>query len=188
MLPAEDVILIGGSAGSYGLILSCIESLPSVFSAAIIIVIHRNPKFTTKIEETLTARLKRSVLTACDKAIILPNNIYFATAGYHLLIEPNKTFCLDQSEPVQFSRPSIDVLFETAADAYTDKCTAILLSGANRDGTDGLQRVCQMGGKIYIQSPAEALMSTMPESAIAGNKNAKIWKNEQIISFFQKLK
>lgn len=187
MTIAERVMLIGGSAGAYNLILDCIESLPTFFSYAIIVVIHRNPRFITKIEETLSARLNRQILTAGDKQSIQSNNIYFASAGYHLLIEPNMTFSLDQSDPVQFSRPSIDVLFESAADVYRDKCTAVLLSGANKDGSDGLRQISSMGGKIIIQCPADALISTMPESAIAVNKGAEIMTSEQIISYFKKL-
>ncbi len=188
MEKANDIILIGGSAGSYTLIIDMIEALPEIFSPAIIIVIHRNPKFTTKIEDTLSARLKKKIVQAEDKATILKGEIYFAAPGYHLLIEPDKTFSLDLSERVRFSRPSIDVLFETAAEVYLDHCTAFLLSGANQDGTDGVKQLQQMGSKVIVQSPTEALISTMPKHAIEANGHVEIYSNRQIISYFRNLK
>ncbi|MFD1768510.1 chemotaxis protein CheB [Sphingobacterium suaedae] len=188
MSKATDIVLIGGSAGSYNLILDIMEALPVFFTSAIIVVIHRNPKYTTKIEETLSSRLNRTIIQAGDKTDIEPGRIYFAVPGYHLLIEPDSTFSLDLSERVQFSRPSIDVLFETASDVYATHCTAFLLSGANQDGTDGIHRVKHMGGKAIVQSPEDALISIMPEHAIQANKEIDIFTDAQIISFFRHLK
>lgn len=185
---ADEIILIGGSAGSYNLIVEIIESLPAQFSAAIIIVIHRNPKFTTKIEHTLATRLHRPIGQAEDKAPVLKNSVYFAVPGYHLLIEPDRTFSLDNSELIQFSRPSIDVLFESAAEIYEKKCTAFLLSGANKDGTDGIDFVQKIGGHAIAQSPEEALISTMPEHALRTNSQIDSYSDQQIISFFRTLK
>src|SRR5690606_1906611 len=147
MNKAKDIVLIGGSAGSYTLIVQILEALPQRFDAAIAIVIHRNPRFTTKIEETLSIKLRRSVIQPRDKTAIAPNIIYFAGPGYHLLVEPDWTFSVDVSERIHFSRPSIDVLFDTAAEVYQDRCTAFLLSGANQDGADGIRRVRDMGEK-----------------------------------------
>lgn len=185
---AQHIILIGGSAGSYNVIVEIIEALPQTFHAAVIVVVHRNPKFRTKIEETLSLKLKRPVAEARDKEDILENNIYFATPGYHLLIEPNQTFSLDISERVQFSRPSIDVLFESAADAYGQNCTAFLLSGANKDGAQGIKHIRSQGGTTYVQSPTDALISVMPESAIRLTDKVKVYNNEEIISYFRNLK
>lgn len=185
---AEDITLVGGSAGSYNLIVEIIESLPSQFSGALVIVIHRNPKYKTKIEDTLSKRLHRDIIQAGDKMDILQNMIYFAVPGYHLLIEPDHTFSLDISDPVQFSRPSIDVLFETAAEVYKERCTAFLLSGGNKDGSDGLHVIHQMGGKTVIQSPEDALIPTMPQHAIRENTGTTIFTDRQIISYFKNLK
>src|SRR5690606_19754415 len=110
---ATDVVLIGGSAGSYPLIVDLLEVLPAVFSPAIIVVTHRNPKFASRIEDMLSARFNRPIVQAADKAPIAQGGIYFAAPGYHLLLEPDRTFALDISERIQFSRPAIDVLFES---------------------------------------------------------------------------
>ncbi|KGE15214.1 chemotaxis protein CheB [Sphingobacterium deserti] len=188
MSKADDIILIGGSAGSYNLIVAIIESLPSYFLYAIVVIIHRNPKFTTRIEDTLAARLHRPIIQAGDKTIVSKNMIYFAVPGYHLLVEPDRTFSLDNSEQIQFSRPSIDVLFETAAETYGKRCTAFLLSGANKDGTDGIRMVKKMGGNTFAQSPDEALMRTMPENAIRANQEINILTDQEIISYFRNLR
>lgn len=185
---AKDLILIGGSAGSYNLIVEIIEALPPVFSAAIVVTIHRNPKFSTKIEETLAHRLNRNIFQANDKEPILGNIVYFAGPGYHLLVEPDITFALDISDHIQYSRPSIDVLFESAADVYEQNCTAFLLSGANKDGAQGIKHIHEMGGKTFIQCPAQALIATMPESAIYLSHETTISNNEEIIAYFSSLK
>ncbi|WDF68101.1 chemotaxis protein CheB [Sphingobacterium oryzagri] len=185
---ADEIVVIGGSAGSYNLIVEIIEALPTQYAAAIIIVIHRNPKFTTKIEQTLATRLQRPISQADDKAPILKSAVYFAVPGYHLLIEPDRTFSLDNSELIQFSRPSIDVLFESAAEVYERKCAAFLLSGANKDGSDGISLVQQLGGHAVVQSPEDALITTMPEHAIRTNDQINIYSDQQILSFFRNLK
>ncbi|MEJ5052836.1 chemotaxis protein CheB [Sphingobacterium sp. MYb382] len=187
-LKANEIVLIGGSAGSYNLIVDILKALPPTFMSAIIVIIHRNPKYRTKIEETLAQRLDRNILQARDKESIQPGNVYFAAPGYHLLVEPDQTFSLDLSDPIQYSRPSIDVLFESAADVYERNCTAFLLSGANKDGAEGILHINNMGGSTFIQSPDEALIATMPESAIHINKKTTIIHNEEIISFFSTLK
>ncbi|QBQ42404.1 chemotaxis protein CheB [Sphingobacterium psychroaquaticum] len=188
MPKADQIILIGGSAGSYNLIVDIIEALPLVFKPAIVVIIHRNPKYSTRIEELLSNRLNRTILQATDKEAILSNTIYFAGPGYHLLVEPDHTFSLDLSDFIQFSRPSIDVLFESAADSYGKECVGFLLSGANKDGTNGLLHIQYQGGKVYVQSPDEALIATMPESAIDVNKEATVYNNQEILSYFSRLK
>ncbi|SFT13330.1 chemotaxis protein CheB [Sphingobacterium wenxiniae] len=184
---AKNIILIGGSAGSYPIIIQIIEALPVYFRAAIIVLIHRNARYETHMEETLTKKSGRVISQANDKEPILQNSIYFATPGYHLLVEPGYTFALDSSEPVAFSRPSIDVLFESAADVYQKDCTAFLLSGANKDGANGISHIDQMGGQTFIQSPDEALITTMPLSAIEQSETSTIYSNQEIISYFRNL-
>lgn len=187
MEKAQHVIVIGGSAGSYNFIIEIIEALPKAITAAVVIVIHRNPKFATKIEEILAARLQRTVITAEDKAPVLQNTVYFATPSYHLLIEPNLTFALDVSEQIQFSRPSIDVLFASAADIYKERCVGILLSGANSDGSDGIKHITKWGGKVFIHSPHEALIPTMPENAMKANEDAEVLTQGQIIAYMKNI-
>ena len=188
MAKAEHVVVIGGSAGSYNLIVEMLDALPEVFHAAIIVVIHRNAKFKTRIEETLSNRLSKLIVPAADKGEICANAIYFASPGYHLFVEPDYTFSLDISDLVLFSRPAIDVLFESAADVYTQRCTGFLLSGANRDGTLGISHIHKMGGKAFIQNPQDAQITTMPESAISHNGHITVLHNTEILAYFSTIK
>lgn len=187
MAIATEIILIGGSAGSYGLIAELLEQLPITFEPAICIILHRNRRYDTQIEKSLSRKLKRNIVSAIDKMDICKNYVYFAPAGYHLMIEPNFTFSLDSSEHINYSRPSIDVLFETAAQIYKEKCTAFLLSGANSDGARGLKIIEEFGGKIIIQDPAQASIRTMPLAGQRESHQPLIWGNDQIVSYFNNL-
>lgn len=184
MEKADKIMVIGGSAGSFDLITEILEKLPRTITYALCIVIHRNPTFTTKIEANLSKKLNRPILSVTDKMEINKGHIYFAPPGYHLLVEPDQTFGLDSSEHVNFSKPSIDVLLETAAQVYGTKCAALLLSGANTDGAHGLKVIESFGGKPYIQDPKEALINTMPLSGIQEVNMATILKNKEIIHHF----
>lgn len=187
MARAKEIILIGGSAGSYDPILAVLDAVPLHISQALCFVIHRNPRYETQIETSLTERLQRNVISAIDKTPIEPNHIYFAAPGYHLLVEPDYSFALDTSEAVNYSRPSIDVLFETAAEIYRSRCTAVLLSGANSDGGKGISKVLEFGGKAIVQSPKDALIDTMPKYALRINPKATELSTADIISYFRGL-
>jgi two-component system chemotaxis response regulator CheB len=180
--------LVGGSAGSYDPIINILEALPASVSMALCFVIHRNPNYETRIETSLSQRLNRKIVSVIDKTEIHKNCVYFAPPGYHLLVEPDYTYALDTSEPVNYSRPSIDVLFETAAEVYGRKCTAVLLSGANTDGARGITKVLENGGKAIIQNPNEATISTMPEYALQINPTAIVRTTSDIVSYFGQLK
>lgn len=185
MRRAQEIIVIGGSAGSYDPILAILDALPTHIPQALCFIIHRNPRYETQIENSLTARLQRNVISTIDKTPIEPNHIYFAPPGYHLLIEPDYTFALDISDAVNYSRPSIDVLFESAAEIYRENCTAILLSGANTDGGKGLKKILRFGGKAIVQSPDEAYIDTMPRYALRINPQAIELSTDDIISYFR---
>lgn len=186
-MKANKIILIGGSAGSYDLITQILEVIPNPVDCAICVIIHRNPLYLSKIEKILSNKHKRSILLAEEKMEIQPNHIYFAPPAYHLLVEPNLTFSLDSSEPVNYSRPSIDVLFESCAQIFKQNCTAFLFSGANSDGAKGLKTIEDFQGETYIQHPNEAPISTMPNAAIKLSTNAQILSNQQIINYFNSL-
>lgn len=185
---ASHILLVAGSAGAYELIVEILDHLPEHFEAAIIIVLHRNSKYETRIETSLSKRLNRNVFSIKDKVPMLANNIYFAPPGYHTLLEKGKHFALDISEPVQFSRPSIDVLFESVAEIYADITTAFLLSGANTDGTNGLKALLNAGATCYVQDPKDAVIDTMPKSALAVSQKIQMLNNEQIINYFSLIK
>lgn len=184
---ASKIIVIGGSAGAYELIVEILDHLPAKFSEAIVVVLHRNSKYETKIETSLSKRLNRNVISVRDKLPILNDHIYFAPPGYHTLVEPDKIFSLDISDPVQFSRPSIDVFFESVAAVYGEQATAFLLSGANNDGSEGLKSLVNHGATCYAQKPEEAVIDTMPLAGSQASKKVKVISNQHIIDFFSQL-
>ena len=182
---APLLVAIGGSAGAYELVVEILENLPTRFDAAIVIVLHRNSKYETRIESSLSDRFGREIRAIRDKMPILTNEIYFAPPGYHTLVEPDFIFSLDVSDPVQYSRPSIDVFFESVADVYQDRCVALLLSGANKDGANGFRALIRHGASCYVQQPEEALISTMPQAGLDVHSKVIPWNYHEIINFFR---
>lgn len=160
------VLVIGGSAGSLEGLLQLLPALKDEKELAIILVLHRR-NGESLLSNLLREKTTWSVKEAEEKEAIAAGTIYIAPADYHLLIEQDKTFSLDYSEKVHYSRPAIDVTFEAAAETYGPAAMALLLSGANADGTDGLQKIKEAGGYVMVQDPAEAAVDYMPKSAIA---------------------
>lgn len=160
------IVVIGGSAGALGPLLEILKSLPASFPLPIIIVLHRLNGNEDTLEHVLAHRSKLKVKEIEDKDKIAVGTIYVAPADYHLLIENNHTFALDVSEKVLFSRPSIDVTFDSIAHVYGKHTTCILLSGANSDGTEGVKAIRKAGGLAIIQTPEDAEISYMPQVAI----------------------
>jgi two-component system, chemotaxis family, protein-glutamate methylesterase/glutaminase len=174
-------IIIGGSAGSIEITAEILHHLPAQISPAIIIVIHRMRNTKSNIERLFLSGLKiKHIKEADEKEEIRPGHIYIAPANYHLLIDENKTFTLDYSELVNFSRPSIDVTMESAAAVFKDKLIAVLLSGANNDGSAGIHAVKQYGGVTIVQEPADAEYEAMPKAAIQKMKPDFILPVEEI--------
>jgi two-component system chemotaxis response regulator CheB len=160
-----QLLVIGGSAGSLDAILQLLPALQEVKGLAIVLVVHRR-QGESVLSYLLGDKTTWPVKEAEEKESIMAGTIYIAPADYHLLIEQDKTFSLDYSEKVHYSRPSIDVTFESAADVYGSSLIALLLSGANQDGTEGLKKIKAAGGYIIVQDPAEAAVSYMPQQAI----------------------
>lgn len=158
--------VIGGSAGSLDVLLYLLPLLKKKTRFAIIIVLHRKTHVASPLASLLSSKTDLPVFEVEDKQKILPGHIYLAPADYHLLIEKNQTFSLDVSEKVHFSRPSIDICFETAAETFTNRLTGILLSGANADGVYGLKRIRECKGIAIAQEPSTASVSFMPSEAI----------------------
>ncbi|HWV67880.1 chemotaxis protein CheB [Chitinophaga sp.] len=166
MSTAPYLFVIGGSAGGLQPILTLLPGLVVQIPAAILIVLHRQNHYESVLTELLSARSSLPVMEAAEKEPLQRATIYVAPADYHLLIETDHTFSLDDSEKVNFSRPSIDVTFTSAALAYGSHMTALLLSGANTDGTEGLIDVHNAGGTTAVQDPASADVDYMPKQAI----------------------
>lgn len=178
-------MLIGGSAGSFKLIFRAVKNFSATLDKAVIVIIHRKKNFFSEIEKLFAENSRMSLREITDKEVIRQNTIYIAPANYHVLIEKEKNFSLDVSEAVWYSKPSIDVTFESAAEVFQGRCTAILLSGANQDGAEGLLKLREYGALTIAQSPAEAEMSEMPRSAIAIGAAEYILSNNEILELLQ---
>jgi len=161
-----EVLIIAGSAGGVDALLKLLPQLPPRFSLPVICILHVPGDRESRLAELFDARLVAPVKEAHDKLPVAGGAVYFAPSGYHLSIERDRAFSLSCEMPVHFARPAIDVLLESAADAYGPGLAAILLTGANADGAAGMARVHQRGGLTVVQDPADAQASTMPESAI----------------------
>ncbi|HEX7465904.1 MAG TPA: chemotaxis protein CheB [Usitatibacter sp.] len=162
-----EAIAIGASAGGVDALAILFEALPAPFKPAIVVVVHIPANRPSMLAELYRARCRLPVREALDKEPIEPGTIYFAPPDYHLLVEKDKSLSLSHDPPVAFSRPSIDVLFESAALAYGPALLGIVLSGANSDGANGLVAVRQAGGHAWVQEPGDALANAMPAAAIA---------------------
>ncbi|MDI1318404.1 chemotaxis protein CheB [Flavobacterium sp.] len=164
--PHAKVVIVGGSAGSLEVLLQVLPKLQNIESLVILLIVHRRNSDDNFLEELIRMKSGLKVKEVEDKTPIKVGHVYVAPADYHLLIENNLSFSLDVSEKVNYSRPSIDVGFESAADVFGTKLVAILLSGANNDGTNGLLAVKENGGIVIIQKPETAEVPYMPAHAI----------------------
>lgn len=180
-------MILACSAGGFKILFRMLRVLPPELPVGILVVIHRNARYETNIEESIMAKSRIPVKVAEEKERVRPGTAYFAPAGYHLLIEPDRSISLDVSEPVNFCRPSIDVTMQSAADIYGAGTLAILLSGANQDGAQGMQTIQQAQGLCIVQNPEQAEIKTMPEAAINLGVADLILNNEELITFSQRL-
>lgn len=162
-----QALLIGASAGGVEALLSLLEDLPPDYRLPVVCLLHQLDRNDSLLVDLLARRLRLPVKEAEDKEYLRRGMVYVAPAGYHLSIETERSFSLSREEPRHFSRPSIDILFESAADAYGEHLAAALLTGANEDGAAGLLAVQQAGGLTLVQDPADALVPTMPNAALA---------------------
>ena len=168
MMPDKkyEAAVIGASAGALEALGILLAGLPKDFSLPLIIVVHLPPDKDSMLAELLSQHTHLIVKEAEDKEPILPGYVYIAAPDYHLLVEQDHRLSLSSEEPVRFSRPSIDVLFETAADAYSERLIGIILTGANADGALGLASIMANGGTGLVLKPELAYVATMPEAAL----------------------
>lgn len=181
------LVIIGGSAGSIDVLIRILPRLQLELPFAIVIVLHRKSSSDSFLGELFGSRTLMPVTEIEDKNEIEPGHIYIAPPDYHLLFEINGAFCLDDSEKVNYSRPSIDVAFESAADVYKGSLAAILLSGANSDGSNGLGAVKSNGGITAVQQPDNAEVSFMPQQAILNAPVDYILETDHIPDFINRL-
>ena len=160
-----EALIIGGSAGSLDVLLKVLPAISPALSFPIIIVIHRKHGSDSLLPELLSGRTRLRVKEVDEKESIDAGAVYIAPSDYHTLIERDHSFSLDYSEKINYSRPAIDVTFQTAAEVYGENLVCLLLSGSNADGVNGLKTVKSFGGMAVIQDPATAQVSYMPEQA-----------------------
>lgn len=164
---ALEAVVVGASAGGVQALLQIFSGLGADYRLPIVAVLHLPDDRRSQLAEVFQQRLGIRVKEADDKETLQGGTLYFATAGYHLLIENDRSFSLSREEPQHFSRPSIDVLFETAADVFGPALVGVLLTGANEDGAQGMATIKHCGGLTVVQDPADAQVPTMPEAALA---------------------
>lgn len=180
----SDLLLLGGSAGSFKVIYNAVKLFPPDLNKTVVIVIHRKKNFFSEIEGLFKESSQIAIRDISDKEVLANNTIYIAPANYHTLIEKDRSFSLDVSEAIWYSKPSIDVTFESASEIYKDRCTAILFSGANADGALGLRKLRNNGALTIVQDPIDAEMTEMPQAAIDINAAEYILSSKQIFELF----
>lgn len=182
-----SALVIGGSAGSLDVLLEIFPALNAQLDFPIILVTHRKSGADSLLTELLQSRTALKVHEIDEKQEMLPGNVYIAPADYHLLIEQNKTFSLDYSEKINYSRPSIDVTFQSAAEVFKQDLVCALLSGSNADGVNGLKIVNNFGGLVVIQNPKTAIMPYMPQQAVNDVKPSMILHSYEMADFINSL-
>jgi two-component system, chemotaxis family, protein-glutamate methylesterase/glutaminase len=180
-----EIIVIGGSLGGIEASIKILKDLPSDYPVPIILVLHRLRGSAEGLVNIFSNALRLRVKEIDEKEEIKSGLVYIAPANYHTLIETDRNFSLDFSETINFSRPSIDVTFESASDVYGSNTLGIILTGNNSDGTMGLYKIAQKGGLAIVQDPAEAKATPMPVSALNKVASAKKMKLSEISVFLQ---
>jgi len=161
-----ELIVIGGSAGSLQVIIEMIKNLDDSLNIPIVVVVHRKAQSGDILRTLLQQFIRIPVVEIEDKTEINNRTLYIVPADYHLLFENKKNMSLDSSEKMNYSRPSIDVTFRSAAEIYGEHMVGILLSGANADGVEGLSYIKKYNGQVWIQDPETAEVEYMPRHAV----------------------
>lgn len=175
-----EAVVMGGSAGALEALSAILPELPGNFPLPVLVVVHLPPDKKSVLPEVLQGKCRLRVREAEDKEPLEPGTVYIAPPDYHLLVESDGHVALSYDEPLMFSRPSIDVLFESAADVYGCNLVGVILSGANHDGAQGLKAIAAEGGTTLVLTPAKAHAGTMPLAAIKECPQAEILSARQI--------
>ncbi len=160
------IVLMGASVGAVEALSAILPALPSTYGAAVVVLVHMGADGPGLLPQLFAPRCRLAVKEAEDKEPLAAGTIYFAPVDYHLLIERQGSFGLSCDAPVNFSRPSIDVLFESATEVEGASLAAVVLSGANSDGASGASSIERRGGLVLVQSPDSAPSAIMPRAAI----------------------
>jgi two-component system, chemotaxis family, protein-glutamate methylesterase/glutaminase len=181
--PSIEAIAIGASAGAVQALSCILPELPADYPLPVLVVVHVPPDRNNMLVPLFQAKCRILVREAEDKEPILPGVVYFAPSDYHLLVEADRTISLSSDAPALYSRPSIDFLFESAADAYGPALLGVILTGANEDGAAGLKAVREAGGFALVEDPTRAYASAMPKAALEASPLAKTMALEHIASY-----
>jgi two-component system, chemotaxis family, protein-glutamate methylesterase/glutaminase len=181
--PPIKAVAIGASAGGVQALLQILPALPADYPFAVLVVVHVPPDRDNALVPLLEGKCKVAVKEAEDKEPIRASVVYFAPSDYHLLLEADGSLSLSSDELVNLSRPSIDVLFESAADAFGPALTGVVLTGANDDGALGLRAVADAGGLAIVEDPASAYATAMPAAASHACPQAKVLSLENLTSY-----
>lgn len=183
----QKLLVIGGSAGSLPVLLEVLPEIVMSDALAIVIVLHRKNTADSLLSDLLAFRTGLPVKEIEDKEQLKSGDVYLAPPDYHILFETNHTVSLDFSEKVNFSRPSIDVAFESAASVYKEQLSCILLSGASADGVQGLMEASSVNARVAVQDPSTAETPYMPQQAINKQPGITVLKPLEMVTFINSL-
>jgi two-component system, chemotaxis family, protein-glutamate methylesterase/glutaminase len=181
-----SLVVVGASWGGLHAISTLVSGLPAGFPCAVAVVQHRSRDSGAVLADIIQDASLLPVMEVDDKQPLEPGHVYLAPPDYHMLVERGH-FSLTTDAPQRYSRPSIDVTFDSAADAYPGATIGVVLTGANQDGAEGLRRIVDRGGKAIIQEPASAASKTMPQAALDAVKEATVLPLEQIAAALVRL-
>ncbi|HTU60199.1 MAG TPA: chemotaxis protein CheB [Polyangiales bacterium] len=182
-----DAVVVGASAGAIDVLNVLLPALPAAIRASVVVLVHIPPHQPSLLVELFAPRCAPRVAEVQDKEAVGAGKIWFAPPNYHVLIERERSFALSLDEPVHFSRPSIDVLFESAADAYGENLLALVLTGASRDGCSGAVHVQRRGGLLFVQTPETAEAPLLPRLTIAEAKPNLVANVDQLAAMLVQL-
>lgn len=182
-----DAVVVGASAGGVEALSVLLPTLPANCRVSFLIVLHIPRERPSLLPEVFTTHCALPIREAEDKEPVQPGTVYFAPPDYHLLVDRGPTLALSGDEPVHFSRPSIDVLFESAADIYAERLMGLILTGSNHDGADGLAAVGRAGGRTVVQRPDTAAVPILPEAALRQGSVDAVFSLEQLQELFSRM-
>lgn len=178
-MPSFNLVVIGCSWGGFYGLRRIFSDLPATFPVPIVVAQHRHAQAGDGLDASMQSASKLPITDVTDKEPLVGGAIYLAPSDYHTIVE-GKSLALSTEEAVNFARPSIDVLFETAAESYGESLVAVILTGANEDGAHGLARVKQLGGYTIVEEPESAVRREMPDAALARVRPDRVMRLEDI--------
>lgn len=179
-----DAVVIGASAGGVEVLSVLLSVIPADCRASFFIVVHIPRERPSLLPQLFASRCALPVREADDKEPVQAGTVYFAPPDYHMLIDRGPALALSGDEPVHFSRPSIDVLFESAADIYGERLMGVILTGANQDGAEGLAAIGRAGGRTIVQEPGSAAVAFLPRAALEAGPVDAVLSIEQLQTLF----